>query len=124
MHMSFHIMIFKDKEGRCTYSHIKNRIVKFMYSEKATNFFEIFTLLLSYVVLVKSKVKISQNLVAFSEYMNFTHSCIDLQNRNPTQPRIKQEGQNFLREPALISRVSSPFSPSFVATFYMESYSG
>ena len=28
MHMSFHIMIFKDKEGRCTYSHIKNRIVK------------------------------------------------------------------------------------------------
>jgi hypothetical protein len=49
---------------------------------------------------------------------------MDLQNRNPTQPRIKQEGQNFLREPALISRVSSPFSPSFVATFYMESYSG
>ena len=53
-----------------------------------------------------------------------TRSCMDLQNRNPTQPRIKQEGQNFLREPALISRVSSPFSPSFVATFYMESYSG
>ena len=32
----------------------------------------IFTLLLSYVVPVKSKVKISQNFVAFSEYMNFT----------------------------------------------------
>ena len=26
-----------------------------------------------YVVQVKSKVKISQNFVAFSEYMNFTH---------------------------------------------------
>ena len=45
--------------------------LKFIYSEKATNFCEIFTLLLSYVVHVKSKVKISQNFVAFSEYMNF-----------------------------------------------------
>ena len=46
--------------------------IKFIYSEKATKFCEIFTLLLSYVVPVKSKVKISQNIVAFSEYMNFT----------------------------------------------------
>ena len=44
-----------------------------MYSEKATKFCEIFTLLLFYVVPVKSKVKISQNFVAFSEYMNFKH---------------------------------------------------
>ena len=43
--------------------------LKFIYSEKTTNFCEIFTLLLSYVVPVKSKVKI---LAAFSEYMNFT----------------------------------------------------
>ena len=34
-------------------------------------FYEIFTLLLSYVVPVQSKVKILQNVVAFSEYMNF-----------------------------------------------------
>ena len=46
--------------------------VKFIYSEKATKFCEIFTLHLSYVVPVKSKVKILQNFVAFSEYMNFT----------------------------------------------------
>ena len=46
-------------------------VLKFIYSEKATTFCEIFTLLLSYVVPVKSKVKISQNFVAFSEYMNF-----------------------------------------------------
>ena len=45
--------------------------LKFLYSEKATKFCEIFTLLLSYVVPVKFKVKISQNFVAFSEYMNF-----------------------------------------------------
>ena len=32
--------------------------IKFIYSEKATQFCEIFTLLLSYVVPVKSKVKI------------------------------------------------------------------
>ena len=42
-----------------------------MCSEKATKFCEIFTLLLSYLVSVKSKVKISQNFVAFSEYINF-----------------------------------------------------
>ena len=47
------------------------RFLKFKYSEKATQFCEIFTLLLSYVVPVKSKVKISQNFVAFSEYLNF-----------------------------------------------------
>ena len=50
---------------------IKLLCLKFIYSEKATNFFKIFTLLLSYVVPVKSKVKNSQNFVAFSEYMNF-----------------------------------------------------
>ena len=51
--------------------------IKFLYSEKATKFCEIFTLLFSYVVPVKSKVKISQNFVAFSEYMNFTKLIIN-----------------------------------------------
>ena len=46
--------------------------LKFMYSEKATKFCEISTVDLSYVVPVKSKVKILQNFVAFSEYLNFT----------------------------------------------------
>ena len=46
-------------------------IVKFMYSEKATNFCKISTVDLSYVVTVKSTVEISQNFVAFSECMNF-----------------------------------------------------
>ena len=46
-------------------------ILKFIYSEKATTFCEILTLLLSYLVPVKSKVNILQNFVAFSEYMNF-----------------------------------------------------
>ena len=44
---------------------------KFIYSEKATKFGKIFTLLLSYVLPVKSKMKILQKFVAFSEYMNF-----------------------------------------------------
>ena len=39
--------------------------------EKATKFCKIFTLLLSYLVPVKSEVEISQNFVAISEYMNF-----------------------------------------------------
>ena len=45
--------------------------VKFIYSEKATKFCEIFTFLLTGTTLDKSKVQISQNFVAFSEYMNF-----------------------------------------------------
>ena len=45
--------------------------LKFIYSEKATNFCEISTVDLSYVVMVKSTVEISQNFVAFLEYMNF-----------------------------------------------------
>ena len=45
--------------------------VKFVYSEWATKFCEIFTLPLSYVVPVKSKVEIFQNFMAFSEYVNF-----------------------------------------------------
>ena len=48
--------------------------LKFIYSEKATEFCEIFTLLLTTVHTVKSKVKILQNFVAFSEYMNFKGS--------------------------------------------------
>ena len=43
----------------------------FKYSEKATKFCKISTVDLSYVVPVKSTVEISQNFVAFSEYMNF-----------------------------------------------------
>ena len=42
-----------------------------LYSEKASKFGEIFTLLLIVWTVVKSKVKTSQNFVAFSEYMNF-----------------------------------------------------
>ena len=45
--------------------------VKFIYSEKATNFCEISTVDLSYVVTVKYLVEISQNFVAFSEYINY-----------------------------------------------------
>ena len=46
-------------------------LIRFIYSEKVKKFCENFTLLLSYVVPAKSKVKISQNFVAFLEYMNF-----------------------------------------------------
>ena len=45
-------------------------MLKFIYSEKATKFCEISTSDL--IVLIKSKVEISQNCVAFSEHKNFT----------------------------------------------------
>ena len=46
--------------------------LKFPYSEKATKVCEIFPLLLTVCTAVKSKGKISQNFVAFLEYMNFS----------------------------------------------------
>ena len=51
--------------------------VKFLYSEKATKFCKISTLLLSVCTVDKSKVEISQTFVAFSEYMNFTSPISD-----------------------------------------------
>ena len=62
--------------------YLNNLKVKFNNSEKATKFCQIFTLLLSYVVPVKSKVMISQNFVAFSEYMNFIFSIYLIQLEN------------------------------------------
>ena len=44
--------------------------LKLRHCEKATNFCEISTIDLSYVLTVKSTVEISQNFVAFSEYKN------------------------------------------------------
>ena len=52
-------------------------MLKFIYSEKAKIFYEIFPLLLSVCTVVKSKGKISQNFVAFSEYMNFNETSCD-----------------------------------------------
>ena len=48
------------------------QMVKFIYSKKATKFCKIFNLLLSVSTIDKSKVKILQNFVAFSEYLKFT----------------------------------------------------
>ena len=47
--------------------------LKFIYSEKATKFGEIFPLPLITVHTVKSKGKILQNFVALSDYINFTY---------------------------------------------------
>ena len=71
-----------------------------MYSEKATNFCEISTVNLSYVVTVKSKVEISQNFAAFSEYMNFIklvisyekYKCISVQIEAET-PLLSESGR-------------------------------
>ena len=52
------------------YNSISNHL-KFIYSEKTTNFCEISNVDLSYVVTVKYAVEISQNFVAFSKYTKF-----------------------------------------------------
>ena len=57
--------------------HTKRFKLKFIYSEKATKFYEISTVDLSYVETVKSTVEILQYFVAFSEYMNFNLNIQD-----------------------------------------------
>ena len=52
-------------------------MLKFMYSEKATQFYEISTLILFYVMPVKNKVEILQNFVRFLEYINFNETRTD-----------------------------------------------
>ena len=63
------MLILQSKESR-TYKK-RGQVLKFIYSEEATKFCEIFTLLLSVCIVDKSKVEILQNFVAFSEYTNF-----------------------------------------------------
>ena len=50
----------------------KGLTLKFIYSEKATKFYEISSVDLTVTTQDKSTVEISQKFVAFSEYMNFT----------------------------------------------------
>ena len=47
--------------------------IKLIYSKKVTKFCKVSIEDLSYVVTVKSTVEISQNVVVFSEYMNFKY---------------------------------------------------
>ena len=66
--------------GRCMKQNVQSNQMmnsyQNIYSEKATKFCEISTLLLSYVVPIKSKVEISNDFVAFSEYMKFIYTII------------------------------------------------
>ena len=55
-------------------------LLKFIYSEKAAKFCEIFPLILTACTVVKIKGKILQNFVAFSEYMNFKCNRKDTKN--------------------------------------------
>ena len=68
------MLIVRQKSFKFFIAHLKTQkpVLKFIYSEKAKNFCKISTVDLSYVVTVKSTVEILQNIVAFSEYINFT----------------------------------------------------
>ena len=65
-------MVFLASFPTTDWLNIYTIFLKLIYSEKATEFCEISTLLLTGTTLDKSKVEISQNFMAFSEHMNFT----------------------------------------------------
>ena len=56
-----------------------NILVKFIYSDKATNFCKISTVDLFCVVTVKSTMDILPNFAPFSEYMNFKQDLYQYQ---------------------------------------------
>ena len=87
-------------------------ILKFINSEKATKFCEIVTVDLSYVVPVKSTMEISQNFVAFSEYINFTKLVL---NKHESF-RKKLVSFRAFRGPLFPKPLSFP--GLFFATFY------
>ena len=80
--LHFHKMLKINSSQLCTVYSLSEALIfiKFIYSEQATKFCEIFTLLLTTVHTVKSKVKTLQNFVTFSEYMNFTFSISEKKN--------------------------------------------
>ena len=84
-----------------------NKYIKFIYSEKATKFCEISTLLLSYVMPVKSKVENSQNFVAFSEYLNFNRL-----NQNSVSMQVVKSNLDEIRYifPLLTEFAFTPFN--------------
>ena len=63
-------------------------MLKFIYSEKAIKFSKIFALLFSLCTADKSKVKISQNFVTFSEYTNFKTNKYFTQDKENQLPKI------------------------------------
>ena len=84
-----------------------NATLKVKYSEKATKFSK--SLLLSYIVLVKYKVDISQNFVAFSEYIYFnfknhsSHFLTVISRDNFAHSRINNSKIYFAKERKNIS---------------------
>ena len=71
-------------------------LLKLIYSEKATKFCEISTLLLSICTVDKSKVEISENFVAFSEYTNFTIPILFVKNWLTKRIRLTKRNYFFL----------------------------
>ena len=69
------LIVLNSNGNKTERSDQKTAVVKFIYSEKATNFCQISTVDLFYVVTDKITVEIFKNFVAFSEYMNFTANC-------------------------------------------------
>ena len=85
--------------------------LKFLHSEKATKFCEIFTMILTVCTAVKSKVEISQNFVAFSECMNF----INISQHLIFSSKAKQCLEcNYTIRPTVYVTFWSPFNAFFV----------
>ena len=84
-HYDISYVLIRTLSGLCQ---ALDMLLKFIYSEKATKFSEISTVNLSYVVTVKHTVEVSQNIVAFSEYMNFKEKCTVLKVKPSRQKKF------------------------------------
>ena len=67
----------------------KTPFLKFIYSERATQYCKISIVDLTVTTQDKSMVEISQNFVAFSEYINFTRDSTVCKNYGKTWPTLR-----------------------------------
>ena len=99
---------------------ISLQLSKFIYSEKAKNFCEIFPLLLTVCTAVKSKGKVLQNFVSFSEYMNFKNSKFLFYRADYCRSSIcfqigeLNAGQTLLYEHQSLKSCPNPHGPCFM----------
>ena len=83
------------------------KLLKFIYSEKATKFCEIFTLLSSYVVPVKSKVKISQKFCGLLR-MYELYQC-NLKLHSPKIAKIIMPAKTEVEQFVMATKIASRF---------------
>ena len=102
--------------------------LKLIYSEKATKFCEISTLLLTTVHTVKRKLEILQNFLAFSEYINFNYFNSKPWKRRQKHKLLREDQSVFMHENVKYTLIAKNLHTynlknEFICFFLIKNYS-